>query len=66
MTPFEAFFNQKPTFGLSDMGTPSELASEIYDEEDLQRVLEEINNPVHSINKGSKTPTLTQATQLQD
>ena len=53
MTPFEALFNRKPSFGLSDMGIPSELASEIYDEDDLERVIEEINNPDHSSNMES-------------
>ena len=48
MTAFEALFNRKPSLGLSDLGIPSEIASEIYDEDDLERVIEEINNPDHS------------------
>ena len=32
MTPFEALYNRKPSFGLSDLGIPSELASQIHDE----------------------------------
>ena len=48
MTPFEALYNRKPSFGLSDLGIPSELASQIHDEEDLERVIDEINNPPNS------------------
>ena len=48
MTPFEALYNHKPSFGLSDLGIPNELASEIHDEEDLERVINEINNPPNS------------------
>ena len=48
MTPFEALYNSKPSFGLSDFGIPSELASQFHDEEDLERVIDEINNPPNS------------------
>ena len=48
MTPFEALYNRKRSFGLSDLGIPSELASQIHDEEDLERVIDEINNPPNS------------------
>ena len=55
MTPFEALYNRKPSFGLSDLGIPSELASQIHDEEDLERVIDEINNlpnsEIHPINE---------------
>ena len=43
MTPFF-----KPSFGFSDFGIPSELSSQIHDEEDLERVIDEINNPPNS------------------
>ena len=36
MTPFEALFDRKPSFGPS---IPSELASEIHDEADLEKLL---------------------------
>ena len=48
MTPFEALFNRKLSFGLSDLGIPSELTSEIHDEVDLEKVIDEINNPDRS------------------
>ena len=54
ITPFEARYNRKPSFGLSDLGIPSELASQIHNEEDLkkkrkeERVIDEINNPPNS------------------
>ena len=39
IAPFEALFNRKPSFGFSDLGIPSELASEIHDEADLIKLL---------------------------
>ena len=40
------------------MGIPRELASEIYDEDDLERVIEEINNPDHSSNMESNNTNI--------
>ena len=48
MTLSEVLYNRKPSFGLSDLGIPSELASQIHDEGDLKRVIDEINNPPNS------------------
>ena len=45
MAPFEALCNRKPSFGLSDLGIPSELASQIHNDGDLERVINFINNP---------------------
>ena len=45
MTPYEALYNRKQSFGLSDLGIPIELALEIHDEEDLERIIDEINHP---------------------
>ena len=54
-TPFEALFNRKPSFGLSDLGIPSELASEIHDEADLVKVIDEINPPDRSNMQSNST-----------
>ena len=48
MTPYEALYNRKPSFGISDLGIPIELASEINEEEDLERIIDEINHPPNS------------------
>ena len=48
MTPYEALYNRKPSFGLSDLGILIELASEINEEEDLERIIDEINHPPNS------------------
>ena len=43
MTPYEALFHHKPSFGLSDLGIPEEFAPHIQNEEDLEAVIGEIN-----------------------
>ena len=43
ITPYEALFHHKPSFGLSDLGIPSEIASDIHTEQDLECVIDEIN-----------------------
>ena len=43
ITPFEALFNHKTSFGLSDLGIPSEIASDIHMEQDLECIINEIN-----------------------
>ena len=62
MTPFEALFNRKPSFGLSDLGIPSELASEIYDEADLEKVIDEINTPDRSNMESNSTNIISSET----
>ena len=61
MTPFEALFNRKPSFGLSDLGIPSE----IYDEADLEKVIDEINNPDRS-NMESKSTNIISSETVPD
>ena len=61
MTPFEALFNRKPSFGLSDLG-PSEHASEIHDEADLEKVIDEINNPDRSNMESNSTNIISSET----
>ena len=43
ITPYGALFHHKPSFGLSDLGIPSEIASDIHTEQDLECVIDEIN-----------------------
>ena len=43
ITPFEALFNRKPSFSLSDLGIPSEIASDIHTEQDQKCIINEIN-----------------------
>ena len=45
MTPYEALYHHKPSFGLSDFGVPEEYTSDIHTEEDLDALIEEINSP---------------------
>ena len=63
MTPLEALFNRKPSFGLSDLGIPSELALEIHDEADLEKVIDEIHIPDRSYMESNST-TLSQVRLL--
>ena len=60
MTLFEALFNRKPSFVLSNMKIPSELVSEIYNE-DLERVSKEINNLITLVTLYQTTLTFSQA-----
>ena len=43
MTPYEALYHHKPSFGLSDLGIPEEFSSHIQNEDDLEAVIHEIN-----------------------
>ena len=62
ITPFEALFNRKPSFGLSDLGIPSELASEIRDVADLEKFIDEINNPDRSNMESNSTNIISSET----
>ena len=44
MTPFQAIFSRKPPIGLSELGIPIELVSDISAEEDLDLTIQELNH----------------------
>ena len=45
MTPFQALVHRKPPQGLIELGIPIEAIDNIWSEEDIERVTEEMNNP---------------------
>ena len=49
MTPYEAVYHHKPSYGLSDFGIPVEYGSEIHTEQELDALIEEINGPISKI-----------------
>ena len=46
MTPYEALYHHKPSYGLSDFGIPVEHASHVHIEQELDALIEEINAPL--------------------
>eukprot|EP00800_Vazella_pourtalesii_P011706 TRINITY_DN2821_c0_g1_i2.p1 TRINITY_DN2821_c0_g1~~TRINITY_DN2821_c0_g1_i2.p1 ORF type:complete len:470 (+),score=58.69 TRINITY_DN2821_c0_g1_i2:459-1868(+) len=50
MTPYEAVYHHKPSYGLSDFGIPVEYGSEIHTEQELDALIEEINGPISEDN----------------
>ena len=40
MTPYEAVYHHKPSYGLSDFGIPVEYGSEIHTEQELDALIE--------------------------
>ena len=46
MTPYEALYHHKPSYGLSDFGIPVEYASHVHTEQELDALIEEINAPL--------------------
>ena len=62
ITPFQSLFNRKPSFDLSDLGIPSELASEIHDEADLEKVIDEINTNDRSYMESHSTNIISSET----
>ena len=44
MTPFQALVHRKPPLGLTELGIPIEAIDNIWSEDDLERITEEMNN----------------------
>ena len=45
MTPYEALYHHKPSYGPSDFGIPVEYGAGIHSEQQLDALIEEINVP---------------------
>ena len=66
MTPYEALYHHKPSYGLSDFGIPVEYGSDIHSEQQLDALIEEINAPPTEDNVSNVSPHPTPSTTSSD
>ena len=66
MTPYEALYHHKPSYGLSDFGIPVEYGVEIHSEQQLDVLIEEINAPPTEDNLSHVSPHLPLSTISPD
>ena len=66
MTPYEALYHHKPSYGLSDFGIPVEYGAEIHSEQQLDSLIEEINAPPTEDNLSNVSPSVTPSTISPD